>query len=143
MWILNVLPDAVIHTLLVFGIIGYGISEFLSIIPFIIQYKIIIRVISIIVLVIAVWCEGGLSEKTVYDQKISELQHTLDLLSIQSEKVNERVVTKYITKIKKIDTVKYVIKNRIQKAATVIDHQCVISPVVIDILNQASTGDIK
>ena len=71
MWIFTVLPDAVIHMILALGIIGVIAGFLLGLIPFVKKYKLAIQVISILVMSLGLYLEGGLSDNKEWEARVS------------------------------------------------------------------------
>ena len=74
MWILSVLPDYAIHVLLSIGIIGVILGFVLGFIPFVGKYKLPIQIISIFILTLALYLEGGLENDRLWQLKVKEVQ---------------------------------------------------------------------
>jgi membrane-bound ClpP family serine protease len=74
MWLLNWLPDSVIHLMVIAGVLGIIASWFFGFMPFISQYKLPIQIISIIVLVLGIWTEGANSNNNTWLLKVKEME---------------------------------------------------------------------
>lgn len=122
MWMLNFLPEFFIHFILLAGISGVIAGFLLGFIPFVNRYKLPIQIISLLVLSLGIYLEGGLAKKKDFDLKIKELEVKVAKAEAEAANKNveiqEIVVEKtkvikesgqkqieYITKIEKGDTV--------------------------------------
>ena len=66
MWLLNFLPDFLIHLIFVAGVLGTIAGFVLGFIPLISRYKLPIQVISLVLLSAGLWFEGGLANEARY-----------------------------------------------------------------------------
>lgn len=164
MWIINFLPEFFVHMILFLGISGVIAGFVLGFIPFISKYKFPIQVISILVLSLGLYLEGGLAKKKEYDLRIKELE--VKVAKAQAESANknieiqEKIVEKtkiirekgekqieYITRIEKGDTVtitKDMSEEERKKFQAQIDElkkfneTCTIPTLIIEELNKAT-----
>lgn len=116
MWILSILSDTIIHSILTLGIVGVIAGFVLGFIPFIGRYKLPIQIISLLVLSLGIYLEGGLANEQEWRLKVKEMEAKVAQAQAKSEKVNTEIVTKVITKDKIIrekgqDVVKYIEKE--------------------------------
>jgi hypothetical protein len=118
MWILDFLPDAVIHFLVLAGAAGTVAGFLLGVIPFIAMYRIPIQVISILVLTLGIYLEGGLSNQKEWKIKMAELEAENERIKAEGAKINTEIVTKIVTK-------KQVIKEKGEEVVRYIDREVV------------------
>lgn len=59
MWLLNYLPSWLIHFVVITGAVLYFSSVILRFIPFISNYKLIVKIVGAILLLGGIWLEGG------------------------------------------------------------------------------------
>lgn len=113
MWILSILPEWAFHLLLIVGVLGTIAGFVLGMIPIIKQYIIPIRIISLIVLSLALYLEGGLADNKEWELRVKEMEAKVAeaeaRASQQNVKIIEKVVkkTEYITR-KGQDVIQYV-----------------------------------
>ena len=74
MWILYVLPEIAIHLILLVSILGVIAGFLLGFIPFVKQYKLLIQIVSILILTLGVYLEGGLADQKEWQLKVAELE---------------------------------------------------------------------
>lgn len=113
MFILSILPDWVLHLTLVVGVLGTLAGFVLGMIPFIKTYIIPIRIISLLVLSLALYLEGGLADYKAWELKVKEVEAKLAEAEAKSAQENVKIVEKVVVKtqiVKKrgADVIKYV-----------------------------------
>ena len=113
MWILSILPDAAIHIIFGLGILGTIAGFVLGFIPFVKTYQFAIQICSIIVLVFAVYLEGGLADYKEWELKVKEMEAKVAQAEAQSANKNTEIQEKVVEKTKVIrekgrDIIKYV-----------------------------------
>jgi hypothetical protein len=97
MWLLE-FQTWIYHIILGIGIIGTLAGFVLNFIPFIKQYSFPIQVVSVLVLVLGVYLQGGLSVKKELEMQVAAIKVKLAEAQVQSEKINTVVVTRVVTK---------------------------------------------
>lgn len=97
MWIINWLPEAFIHFIFLAGILGTIAGFVLAFIPFVSTYKLAIKIIGLILLLLGVYLEGGLSEKHKWQLRVKEMEVKIAEAQAKAEKVNTQIVEKVVT----------------------------------------------
>ena len=145
MWILNFIPDFVFHTLLILSLLALAGSFVLDSVPFISTNAKAIQLASAVVLAIAVYFEGAISNESVWQARVKELELKIARAETQSAEANGQLTTKLIRKEQEIAQVQQALKGRIQQNAVQMDAVCSVPRTAIDILNDAArkTGDVK
>jgi uncharacterized membrane protein len=118
MWIISFLPDWVFHAIAIAGILGTIAGFVLGMIPVIKTYIIPVRVISILLLSLGLYLEGGLADYAVWEAKVKEVEAKLAQAELQSAKENTKIVTKVITKTQ-------IVKTRGQDIVRYVDREIV------------------
>ena len=113
MFILSILPEWVFHLMLLVGVLGTVAGFVLGMIPGIKTYIIPIRVISLLVLSLALYLEGGLADYKAWELKVKEVEARLAEAEAKSAVENVKIVEKVVTKTQIVktrgkDIVKYV-----------------------------------
>lgn len=139
MWMLNFIPDFVIHVLLVMGVLGIIAGFFLSVIPFINTYKLPVQILSILILALGLYLEGGLTYKEKTAKEIAELQAKLAEANAKAEQTNVQIVTKIVKDTKIITQKGEDIIKIIEKEVPKYNDRCVIPRELIDAHNRAAT----
>jgi uncharacterized membrane protein (Fun14 family) len=146
MWILSILPEAAIHTIFGLGILGTIVGFVLGFIPLVKAYKLAIQVISLLVLVLGVYLEGGLADYKEWDLKVKEMETQLAEAKAKGSEKNVEIQEKIVEKTKVIrekgkDIIKYV-DREVVKDNEVIKYveQCPAIPeIIIEQHNKAAT----
>lgn len=131
MWILNHIPETVIHLTVIAGFITTFVGFFVGFIPFINAYKLIIQVLGISILSLGIYLEGGLSFKQKFDLEVAELKEKLAAAEVKSAKVNTEVVIKYVTKRQLVKEKGESIIQYIDKEVVKYDKSCLIPESII------------
>lgn len=143
MWILNFIPDswliAVTNIVLLASVATIAATWLLSKVPFISNYAKIIRIVSIILLLAAVYFKGGLENELVWRARVAELEEKVRASEEKSRQTNTVIETKVVTKTKVVRDTQIVIQEKIKEVEKVIDAKCEVDPVVIKLLNEAAT----
>ena len=113
MWILSILPDAVIHIIFGLGILGTIAGFVLGFIPFVKTYQFAIQICSIVVLVFGVYLEGGLADYKEWELRVKEMEAKVAQAEAQSANKNTEIQEKVVEKTKIVrekgrDIIKYV-----------------------------------
>lgn len=143
MWLLSLLPDSVYHLLLLLSIVAFGASYFLKMIPFVSANAEVVRIISLVVMVFAVWMEGGLANEAKWKARVAELEIKVAKAEKEAAEANGRIETVYVDRVKVVKEIQYVAQNRITKDAAKLDLTCKVDPEAIEILNQAAHSGAK
>lgn len=144
MWVLSVLPEAIIHTIFGIGVLGVIVGFVLSFIPFVKAYKLAIQVISILLLAFGVYLEGGLADYKEWELKVKDMEAKVAKAEAEGANKNVEIQEKIVEKTKIVkekgrDIIKYVDKEVIKKEEVVkyIEH-CPVPKEIIDLHNQAA-----
>ena len=152
MWILNWLPDAVFHLILIAGVLALLAGWSLKMIPLIRQYSLPIQVAGVLLTIVGVWYEGGTAKDAEWKARVAEVEKKVAEAEAKSSQVNTKVVTKVVTKLEVVrvkgdEVIKYV-DREIVKYDTKFGPggQCEIPKEFIKAHNQAAEapkGDSK
>jgi hypothetical protein len=138
MWILSFLPDWIFHLIVIAGILGLLASTFFGFIPFIKQYTLPVKIISILLLVLGVWFEGAISNNNAWLEKVHALEKKVAEAEIKSAQANTALTSAIAEKNKAVAKVQSELKNKIREISTTIDAECKVSPEVVKVLNEAA-----
>ena len=144
MWILSILPDAAIHIIFGLGILGTIAGFVLGFIPFVKTYKLAIQVISLLVLVLGVYLEGGLADYKEWELRVKEMEAKVAQAEAQSANKNIEIQEKVVEKTKVIrekgrDIIQYIDKEVIKKEEIIkYIENCPVPKDIIDLHNQAA-----
>jgi hypothetical protein len=157
MWILTILPEAAIHIIFGLGILGTIAGFVLGFIPFVKTYKLAIQVISLLVLVLGVYLEGGLADYKEWQLKVAEMEAKIAQAETKSSEKNVEIQEKIVEKTKVVrekgrDIIKYVDRWNTKEVIKEVEgperirreevikyiENCPIPKEMIDIHNQAT-----
>ncbi len=143
MWIVQYLPEIVIHLIFTAGLLGVIAGFVLGFIPSIRLYKLPIQIISLLVLTFGVYIEGGLADTRIWEQRVKELEVKVKESEVKSAQANteiqEKVVTKtVVVKEKANEIVKYIDRDVVKKEEVVkYVERCSLPQDVVDAHNKA------
>ena len=143
MWIIQYLPEIVVHTIFTAGVLGVIAGFVLGFIPSIKPYKLAVQAISLLVLTFGVYLEGALADTKEWELKIKELEVKVAQAEAKSAQVNtviqERVVTKTrIVREKAQEVIKYIDRDVVKKEEVVkFVERCSLPQDVVDAHNKA------
>jgi hypothetical protein len=145
MWIVNFVPDFVFHILLIAGLLGLVASFVLDSIPFVSTNAKAIQLASAVVLAIALFFEGAISDNASWQARVKELELKVARAETQSAEANSELRNKLAQKNKEIALAQQELRGRIQQNAVQMDAVCTVPRSAVDILNDAAakTGDKK
>lgn len=156
MFILSILPEWAIHLTLFVGVIGIILGFLLAFIPFVNKYKLPIQVISILILCIGVYLQGGLADYKEWERKVKEVEAKVAIAEAESARLNVdlqvalaekdkilqekgNTIVKYIDRYRDRTILKEVPgpeRVRIEKVIEYVEN-CPIPPELVDIHNNA------
>lgn len=137
MWLLKFLPDWIVHLVLLAGVLGLVASFFLSVIPFVKQYKLPLQIVSVLVIIVAVWFEGNIHNEKVWLERVAQLEAKVKVAEQKSKEENVRIETKIVERVKVIKENVDVIRHEIEVRKELINEGCVLSDTAIEMYNRA------
>jgi hypothetical protein len=138
MWILNWLPNWIFDAMVIGGLIGVLVTQFLSYIPLIGNYLLPIRIIAIAILVTGVWFEGANHNNEVWLARVKELEEKLKITEEKSKEVNTIIQEKIVYKTKIVKQIQVKVEERIKEVEKQIDSKCEVDTEALKILNDAA-----
>jgi hypothetical protein len=139
LWFFGFIPELIVHITLLLGLCGIILSYFMQ------EYdprKQILKIVSVILFVIGVYFEGGLSVKKDYQKKEREWVSKIKTAENKSQEVITEVREIYVDKIKVVKDVQVVVQEKIRDVSVNIDSKCQITTETTDILNQAAKNEV-
>jgi hypothetical protein len=122
----------------------------LGFIPLVKTYKLAIQVISLLILVLGVYLEGGLSDYKEWEFRVKEMEAKVAQAQADSANKNTEIQEKIVEKTKVIrekgrDIIQYIDKEVVKKEEVIkYVENCPVPKDVIDTLNKAAEkGDKK
>ena len=140
MWIINWLPEGFVHLIFLAGILGTIAGFVLGFIPFISKYKFPIQILSLIILSLGVYLEGGLAEKHKWEMAVKEMEVAVAKAEARAAKVNVQIVEKVNTEREVIKVKGDKVTEYIDRVVKVNDNSCKIEKPTILAHNYAATN---
>jgi len=138
-WLINHIPDYIIHIMLIIGLMGTFAGFLLSIIPIINQYKLPIQIISIIILFFAVYSEGSIANNEEWQTKVREQEQKVAIAEKQSKDLNEKLQKE----LKNKTNIIWEKNNETKKEIiTYVHDECNLSNVAISLHNSSSQNQL-
>jgi hypothetical protein len=141
-WILSLIPvDYFLYA--AWGMIFLGLAFYVAakLAVLTVYYKMAdlpLEILSIVSLALGVYLYGNYSAQTVWQQRIIQLQHEVEVAQQKSAVVNTQIVKQIQVQHKVIHDKQIVIQERIKEVANKIDAECLVDKQAVDILNGAS-----
>lgn len=137
MWLLNFIPDFVIHLAVLAGLGLLLIDIFFSdLIP--VLYRVPAQILAVVLLAGSLWLEGANYNQQVWMDRVAELEAKVKIAEEKSAQVNTQIEYKFIDKVKVVHDTQVVIQERIREVEKVIDAKCEVPKEAIELLNQAA-----
>jgi len=131
MWIINWLPEFVVHLIFLAGVIGTIAGFVLGFLPFVGKYKLPIQIISLLLLSLGVYLEGGLAEKAKWELRVKEMEAKVAQAEAEAAKVNTVIVEKVVKEKEFIKVKGQKVIEYIDREVKVFDENCTVPNVAI------------
>ena len=131
MWIINWLPEFVVHLIFLAGIVGTIAGFVLGFIPFVSKYKLPIQIISLLLLSLGVYLEGGLAEKAKWELRVKEMEKRIAQAEARANRVNTVIVEKVVKEKEFIKIKGQKVVEYIDREVKVFDENCDVPEVAI------------
>jgi len=131
MWIINWLPEFVVHLIFLAGVIGTIAGFVLGFLPFVGKYKLPIQIISLLLLSLGVYLEGGLAEKAKWELRVKEMEKRIAQAEARAAQVNTVIVEKVVKEKEFIKVKGQKVIEYIDREVKVFDENCSIPDVAI------------
>ena len=142
MWASLLFPDWVVtyfvHIVFVIGVIGTLVGTFLNKIPFINQYGMIIKSISVVLLIVGLYLEGGLQNEMAWRSKVAEYEKRIEAAQVASNEANVIIQEKVVETVKIIKENTNANNQAIEANRTAINSVCKLSDTAWMLYNRAS-----
>jgi len=148
MWYLELaysfIPDSYIelatYAIVAIGITLYILSKLVSWIPFIKSYKLPLELVGVILYGVGAFYAGGYGVERIWRERVEQVQAKVKELEGKQAEVVVRIETKVVTKVKKVEVVKEIIKKEIVEKEKLINANCDVSPDAIEMFNKSVTN---
>jgi hypothetical protein len=113
----------------------------LGFIPLISKYKLPIQIISLLLLSLGVYLEGGLAEKAKWELRVKEMEAKVAQAETKSAVVNTEIVEKVITQKQVIKVKGDKVIEYIDREVKVFDNTCTVPEMAIKAHNMAAKNE--
>ena len=141
MWIINWLPEAFVHIIFLAGVLGTIAGFVLGFIPFVSKYKLPIQIISLLLLSLGVYLEGGLAEKANWELRVKEMEAKVAAAQAESQKTNVQIVEKIVTEKEYIKVKGAKVVEYIDREVKVFDSNCTVPEVAIKAHDMSASNE--
>jgi len=148
MWILHLLPDAliawIVNTILIAGTVVTVAGFFIRFIPFVNTYRTPVQIVGILLLTAGVYFEGGYTTEMAWRERVAEVEAQLAVAQKQSAEVNTEIITKTVTQTRIVkergdDIIKYVDREVVKNQEVIrFVENCPIPEIIINTHNAAA-----
>lgn len=140
-WLLTFIPVWFIHAALGVSVVALMVCFFITKIPVINQYKLPIKILATIILLVSVYLEGGLAYKESVAIAVAKLETKLAKAEAKANKVNIVVVEKLVKEKEIINKKGKTITEYVDREISVYNNVCLLPVEVIRAHNAAATMD--
>ena len=141
MWIINWLPEFVVHLIFLAGVIGTIAGFVLGFIPFVSKYKLPIQIISLLLLSLGVYLEGGLAEKAKWEIRVKEMEAKVAEAQAKAAETNIQIVEKVVTEKEFIRLKGQKVIEYIDREVKVFDANCTVPEVAIKAHDMSASNE--
>jgi hypothetical protein len=138
-WLLSFLPNFIFHLIVIVAILGLLAATFFSFIPFVSTYTSPIKIVSIVMLVIGIWFEGGISNNDAWLAKVKEMELKVAKAEAQSAETNTKLAYEINVKNKIIKENSNANSKAITKYVT---DECKLSSAAVSLHNSSSKNEV-
>jgi uncharacterized membrane protein len=147
MWfLLHLIPDSflvfLVHGITALGLAGFILSIFAKKIPIISNYGVTLGLVSLLILVLGVYLEGGYGVEMMWRKRAADLQKQIALAEEKSKTVNAVIETKIVKETQTVHDVQIKLQDRLVTIKEKIDSECTVDSDAIDLLNKAALNPL-
>ena len=138
LWLLNLIPNFIVHLGVVLSILALVATKFFSFIPFIDKYLIPTKIIAIVVLVFCVYLEGSISSNDLWQAQVKEEQIKAAKAEAKSAEANTKLAQLILLNQQTIRDINNANRKKLEGLSAQLDKQCTVNSEVISVLNNAA-----
>lgn len=142
MWIINWLPETFVHIIFLIGVLGTIAGFVLGFIPFIGKYKLPIQIISLLLLSLGVYLEGGLAEKAKWELRVKEMEARVAEAQAKAAETNTVIVEKVVKEKEFIRVKGAKVVEYIDREVKIFDSNCEIPEVAIKAHDISASNEV-
>ena len=138
LWLLNLIPNFIVHLGVVLSILALIGTYFFSFIPFINKYLIPVKIIAIVVLVFSVYLEGSISSNDLWQEQVKEEQIKAAKAEAASAEANTKIAQLVLLNQQSIRDINNTNRKKLEGLSAQLNNQCTINSDIINVLNNAA-----
>jgi len=146
-WMFSLLPDSlfiwIYYIMLTLGVGLYVASKLVKWIPMMGQYKLPAELVGVVFLVVGAYFYGGHGVQSAWLARVAELEAKLKVAEEKSQQVNTVIQTKVVERVKVVEKKVEVVRIEIEKQKEIINAECKINDVAIDLYNKAVADPVE
>lgn len=146
MWMINLLPEAVlqwlINLLIITGLVGLFSANISRWVPILNNYTRWLKPIGILMLCVGIFLKGGYVTEMAWRAKVADIEAKVQVAEEKSKAANVELEKALKDKKNKTREVQVVIQERIREIEKKIDADCKVDREAIDILNDAAKNNV-
>ena len=119
------------------GIVLYIASKLVTWIPMMGQYRLPAEIVGVVLLVVGAFFYGGHGVQKAWQERVAELEAKVKAAESKSQVVNTVIQTKIVERVKIVEKQVEVVKKEIEIQREVINAECKINDVAIELYNKA------
>jgi len=119
------------------GIVLYIASKLVTWIPMMGQYRLPAEIVGVVLLVVGAFFYGGHGVQKAWLERVAELEAKVKAAESKSQVVNTVIQTKIVERVKIVEKKVEVVKKEIEIQREVINAECKINDVAIELYNKA------
>ena len=140
-WLIALLPEWIIHSILGLGVLGLLVAFFVQFIPFVNTYKYLIKIVSSILVVFGLFLQGALAYKQSTALAVAKLEKKLAEAEAKSQKTNVEIVEKIVKDTQVIREKGKTVTEYVDREVVKYNDRCELPAEVINAHNAAATLD--
>ena len=138
MFIFEITPDWLYHTLFISSLLAVLVGLFLKNLSFIKKYALLLKWGGLLVFVTSLFLEGALYDYNVMQARVEEAKKQAQEYEQQNKELNDKLAQKSSKVREKIKIKKEYVTRYIDKEVTKYDKTCVIPKPFVDAHNQSA-----
>lgn len=138
MWIFEITPDWLYHTLFFSSLFAVLVGTFLKNLSFIKKYTLLLKWGGLVALTLSLFLEGALYDYNVMQARVEEAKKQAQEYEQQNKELNDKLAEKSDKVKEKIKVKKEYITKYIDKEITKYDNTCVIPKEFVKAHNDAA-----
>lgn len=99
MWLLYILPDALIYAVTALSFLALVVTFALGSIPIISKYAKPTQLVACVLFIFGVYLSGGISNEAGWREKVAQMEKEIAQKEAQSAEVSTKVITKYVDRV--------------------------------------------